>query len=54
MSRDTHQFINDGEAPQSSGWRLRAAWLWCRNSLGGCEFETGLCHPMTGKLSLTN
>ena len=34
-------------------WLIRAAWLWCRKSPQGCEFKAGLCHAMTGKLSLS-
>ena len=30
-----------------------AACLWCRKSLEGHEFEAGLRHPTTGKLSLS-
>ena len=26
-------------------WVVRAAWLWCRKSLKGCELEAGLRHP---------
>ena len=34
------------------GRLVRAARLWCRMSPLGREFEAGLCHAATGKLSL--
>ena len=32
---------------EACSWVVRAAWLWCRKSPEGCEFEAGLCHPTT-------
>ena len=32
---------------------VRAAWLWCRKSPKGPEFEARLRYPTTGKLSLS-
>ena len=32
---------------------VRAAWLWCRNSPQSHEFEAGLSHATTRKLSLS-
>ena len=32
---------------------VRDPWLRCRKLPEDCEFKTGLCHPMTGKLSVS-
>ena len=32
---------------------VRATWLWCRKPHEGPEFEVGLGHPTTRKLSLS-
>ena len=34
------------------GQVVREARLWCKNSPYGCEFEAGLRHATTGKISL--
>ena len=32
---------------------IRLAWLWCRKSPEGCEFEAGFHHLTTGKVSVS-
>ena len=46
-------YLDFNHLERRHGRVVRAARLWCRKSPLGCEFEAGLRHGMTGKLSLS-